>query len=116
VTAALVEACRALGYRHHVGIGATTASFFAGQGRPGYGGFKTAASEHLLDELRQARVLNLEMEAAALFTLCRLFGLRSGAICTVVANRATGEWRVSGEERACLAAAEAVRRLSGQGC
>jgi uridine phosphorylase len=108
VTAALLEAARGLGYRVHCGIGATAASFFLGQGRPAFGGFETARSRGLLNELRQARVLNLEMEAAALFTLCRLFGLRSGAVLAVVANRVTGEWRIAGEEEACRTAAEAV--------
>ena len=115
VTAALIEACRRLGFRFHVGIGATSASFFLGQGRPGFDGFKTEASERLLEELRRSRVLNLEMEAAALFTLCRLFGLRSGAVCTVVANRVSGEWLLTGEREACLVGAEAVSMLCERG-
>lgn len=36
VTAALIEACDRLGYRCHVGVTCSTASFYAGQARPGF--------------------------------------------------------------------------------
>jgi uridine phosphorylase len=40
VTLALVQAAEHFGFRYHVGVGCTTASFYAGQGRPSFGGFK----------------------------------------------------------------------------
>jgi uridine phosphorylase len=111
-TLALVEACDLTGLRCHVGIGATAGSFFAGQGRASFGGYKRSGTDEMVTDLQQANVLNFEMEAAALFTLSRLFGIRSGAVCAIVANRVTGEWaEEDGIENACLAGAEAVRLL-----
>jgi len=78
VTLALIEAGERLGERYHVGIGATTASFYVGQGRVGFGGYKRSSTDSLIPDLQQARVLNFEMEAAALFTLCRLYGCAPG--------------------------------------
>jgi uridine phosphorylase len=66
----------------------------------------------LLEEMRRAGVLNFEMEAATLFTLARLFGLRAGAVCSVIAHRITGEWNdAGGMERACRVANHAVALL-----
>lgn len=112
VTLALVEAAERLGVRYHVGVGATAASFYTGQGRPSFRGYLPAFAETLLPELQAAGVLNLEMEAATLFTLARIFGLRSGAVCAVVANRVTGEWEEAGIADACRVAAEAVSLLA----
>ena len=84
----------------------------AGQSRPGYGGFKAAGADQRLDELRRANVRNIEMETSAILTLTNLFGLRGGAVCTVFANRETGEFRPEGEARAAETATEAVRLLS----
>lgn len=112
VVIALIEACERLGFRYHTGIGASTSSFYTGQARPGYGGFRQSWMDNLISDLRQAKVLNFEMEAAAIFTLASLFGLRAGCVCTVFANRVTNEFRVVGEDRAIRAASEAVRILS----
>jgi uridine phosphorylase len=113
VTMALVEASERLGYVYHVGVGATAGSFFAGQGRVSFGGYKPSMVDDLLPDMQKAKVLNFEMEAAALLTLCRLFGLRAGVVCSVVANRVTGEWAdAGGTERACRAGAEAVWLLT----
>jgi len=113
VVIALIEACERLGYRYHTGIGASTSSFYTGQARPGYGGFRQGWMDSLIPDLQQARILNFEMEAAAVFTLASLFGLRAGCVCTVFANRVTNEFKVTGEDRAIRAASEAVRILSG---
>jgi uridine phosphorylase len=112
VTLALIEACERIGVRYHVGVAATAGSFYTGQGRPSFGGYFPAAAESMLSELQQAGVINFEMEAATLFTLARLFGLRSGAVCAVVANRVTGEWQETGIEDACRVASEAVAILA----
>lgn len=94
VVMALDEAARALGKRATVGIAASTDSFYAGQGRASFGGFIPPERAHIVDDLRAARVLCFEMEAATLFTLGRLFGIRTGALFGVVANRATNEFRL----------------------
>ena len=113
VVAALVAAAEELGHDYHVGVTASTDSFYAGQGRPGFEGFEAAGSGELVDELREAGVLNFEMEAAAILTLAGLYGLRAGAVCTVYANRVTGEFRTAGENRAAETASLAVTLLAG---
>lgn len=113
VVAALVAAAEELGYDYHVGVTASTDSFYAGQGRPGFEGFEAAGSDELVAELREAGVLNFEMEASAILTLANLYGLRAGAVCTVYANRVTGEFRTEGENRAAETASLAVKLLAG---
>ena len=112
VVGALVAAAEELGYDYHVGVTASTDAFYAGQGREGFGGFRAAGSEALINELREAGVVNFEMEAAAVLTLASLYGLRAGAICTVYADRTTGEFCVAGEERAAQTASLAVAILA----
>ncbi|MEM2522803.1 MAG: nucleoside phosphorylase [Candidatus Bathyarchaeia archaeon] len=108
VLLALVEAAEALGVcNYHVGITATSSDFYAGQNRP----TKTQTS-HVLPVLQKAGVLNFEMEAATLFTLANLYGLRAGAVCAVYVNRCTGEFKPgAGEENAIKVANEAVKIL-----
>jgi uridine phosphorylase len=113
VVNALVAAAERLGYDYHVGLTASTDSFYAGQGRPGFEGFEAAGSDELVANLRAANVLNFEMEAAAVTTLANLYGLRAGAVCTVYANRVTGEFRTEGERKAAKCASEAVSILAG---
>jgi uridine phosphorylase len=112
VVGALVTAAERLGYDYHVGITASTDSFYAGQGRPGFRGFEAAGADELVEDLREANVLNFEMEAAAILTLANLYGLRAGAVCTVYANRVTGEFRTEGERKAAKVAGEAVSILA----
>jgi len=100
VVSALIAAAERLGYDYHCGVTLSTDSFYAGQARPGFEGFEPAGSETLLDELRGANVKNIEMEASAVLTLANVYGLRAGAVCTVFANRTTGEFRTEGEGRA----------------
>jgi uridine phosphorylase len=111
VVSALVAAAEELGYDYHVGLTCSTDSFYAGQGRPGFGGFEAAGADELVAELREAGVLNFEMEAAAICTLAGLYGLRAGAVCTVYANRVTGEFRTEGERRAGRCASLAAKLL-----
>lgn len=113
VTLALVEACLRLGVPHHVGVGATTASFFPGQGRANPAGYEPREVRAVVEEMRRARVLNFEMEGATLLTVARLLGLRAGQVCSVIAHRLTGEWAdAGGVERACRVATEAVAVLA----
>jgi uridine phosphorylase len=112
VVAALVAAAEELGHDYHVGVTASTDSFYAGQGRPGFEGFEAAGSEALVEELKGAGVLNFEMEASAILSLANLYGLRAGAVCTVYANRTTGEFRTEGENRAAETASLAAALLA----
>nr|WP_097008311.1 nucleoside phosphorylase [Natronoarchaeum philippinense] len=112
VVSALIAAAERLGYEYHTGITMSADSFYAGQGRPGFGGFEAAGSDQLVDNLRDANVANIEMEASAILTLANVYGLRAGAICTVYANRETGEFRTEGENRAAETATLAVKLLA----
>lgn len=112
VVAALVAAAEELGYDYHVGLTASTDSFYAGQSREGYEGFLARDAEEQIEELRRAGVLNFEMEASALLTLANIYGLRGGAVCTVYADRTSGEFAVTGERRAAKTASKAVSLLA----
>ena len=109
---ALVQACAELGYRYHVGVTASTDSWYLGQGRPGLRGYSTSSSRALLPDLQAAGVLNFEMESSALLTISGLYGLRAGAIFAVVANRIEDTFQVAGIERAASAANRAVALLT----
>jgi uridine phosphorylase len=113
VVSALVAAAEELGYDYHVGLTASTDSFYPGQGREGFGGYQSPEGEQLMRELRAANVLNVEMEASAVCTLANVYGLRAGAVCTVFANRSTGEFRTEGEGEAARTASLATSILAG---
>ncbi len=52
------------------------------------------------------------MEASAILTLANVYGLRAGAVCSVYANRETGEFRTEGESRAAETATLATHLLA----
>jgi len=112
VVSALVAAAERLGHDYHVGLTMSADSFYAGQGREGFDGFDAAGSEELVQELQDANVLNIEMEASAICTLANIYGLRAGAVCSVFANRVTGEFLTEGESVAAETASLAVKLLA----
>lgn len=112
VVSALVAAAERLGYTYHTGITMSADSFYAGQGRPGLDGFEAAGSDALVEALQDANVKNIEMEASAILTVANVYGLRAGAVCSVYANRVTGEFRTEGESRAAETASLAVKLLA----
>jgi len=109
---ALIAAAERLDHDYHVGLTMSADSFYAGQGRPGYDGFEAAGSDELVEELQAANVKNIEMEASAILTLANIYGLRAGAVCSVYANRVTGEFRTEGESKAAETASLAVKLLA----
>ncbi len=98
---ALEEACRQLGYAHHVGISATASGFFAPQGRA----MRTLPVRYpdLTEELRRQGVMNLEMESSALFVLAGLAGSRAGTVCAVYAQRTDGSFIEGADKEAAEA-------------
>jgi uridine phosphorylase len=112
VVAALVAAAERLDYDYHTGITMSADGFYAGQGRPGFEEFMPEGGEELVDHLKDANVKNIEMEASAILTLANVYGLRAGAVCTVYANRETGEFRTEGENEASEVASLAVHLLA----
>ena len=111
VLLALIEAAESLNVRYHVGVTATTDSFYLGQGRPGYKGYSWSYSKNVLDDLKAMKVLNFEMETSAIFTLASIYGLRAGSVCAVFANRTKNTFEVAGEREAAAAAVKAVKVL-----
>ena len=92
VVAALVEAARASGQRYHAGLTVSVDGFYArnkvigpdGSWRPmSHGGYEQSWMNAFCADWKRARVLNVEMESAAIMTVASLFGLRAGTICTV---------------------------------
>ena len=109
VVLALVQAAERLDVRYHLGVSASTASFYTGQGRPGWNGYTQSWMETLLPDLQRAGVLNFEMEAATIFTMLGLYGLRGGSVCAVIANRVANTMVKEGVETAIDVANEATR-------
>jgi uridine phosphorylase len=92
VVSALVEAARESGARFHTGITVSVDGFYSrnkvvgpdGRMMPmSFGGYEQSWMNDVCADWKRARVLNVEMESATLFTMCALFGLRAGTICTV---------------------------------
>ncbi len=89
---ALVEATRAAGLTPHVGITASSDTFYPGQERyDTFSGRVTARFRGSLDELQASGVLNFEMESATLFTMGATLGLRAGCVSGVIVNRTENE-------------------------
>ena len=116
VTMALIQACENLGFRYGIGLDYTVGSFYIGQGRPlyedGRKSYWPSFAEKILPDLATAGVTNIEMETAGQLVVGYLHGMRMGCILSVISNRVLDRWGDNGgEEKTCLAAAEAMRIL-----
>jgi len=112
---AIVEAAHRLGYKAHLGVTATSPSFYGGQGRPIPQ--LPIRFPDLADEMAKQRVSNFEMEASALLVLATLAGCRAGVVCTAYAQRVRGvfadeEQRKYGEKACIETGLEALRLLA----
>jgi uridine phosphorylase len=92
VVAALAEEAKKQGHAHHVGVTWSTDAFYARNkvllpdgslGSMSVGGYSQHGMVERMEDMRRARVLNIEMESGVIFTLASLFGARAGCICTV---------------------------------
>lgn len=93
LTVALARSAGDLGIDHHVGVVASTDTFFEGQERSA-----SSANPHLLrrlhglvDEYRSLGVLSLEMEAGTLFKMGGVYGFAAGCVLAVIAQRGAAE-------------------------
>jgi len=124
VLQALIGAAKALApslaCRYHVGITASTDTFYQGQERDD--AFPRYVPRHLqgmTEEWRRLRVLNYEMESSTLLTFCSAFGLRGGCVTGVINTRSpderggaiTPEHLRLGEEHAVRVGIKAVELL-----
>jgi uridine phosphorylase len=88
----LITAAAAAKIPHHTGITATTDTFWQGQERyDSFTGYNLRRLRNSMDEWQKLNVANFEMEAAALFVMCSVFGLHAACICGVVAQRTQSE-------------------------
>ena len=75
-------------------------------------GYWPSFAEKIVPDLQTAGVTNIEMETSGQFVVGYLHEMRMGAILSVISNRVLDRWGDNGgEEKACLAAAEAMRIL-----
>ena len=118
VVMALAQACEKLGFRYGLGLACTVGSFYIGQGRPlsdEGSSYWPSFAEKIIPDLQQARVTNIEMETSGQYVIGYLHGMRMGAVLSVIANRVLDRWGdEGGEEKACLAACEAMKILEEQ--
>lgn len=117
VTHALAEAAAAVGIPYHLGITASSDTFYPGQERyDTFSGYVIRRFQGSMEEWRRLGVLNYEMEAATLFVVASALGLRAGAVCGVVINRTQTEHIdpvgvARAEQHAIVVAAGAARSL-----
>ncbi|MCB0976072.1 MAG: nucleoside phosphorylase [Acidimicrobiales bacterium] len=93
LTVTLADAAAGEGIDHHVGVVASTDTFFEGQER-------TASSANpdlirrqrgLIDECARLGVLSFEMEAGTLFKMGLVYGFSAAAVLAIVAQRTEAE-------------------------
>jgi uridine phosphorylase len=121
---ALLQAAADLGLCARMGLTATAPGFYGAQARdvPGF----PPRFPALDADLARVGVLNLEMEASALFTLASLRGLRAGCVCAIFANRPANRFiegaakkRAEGDVVACglrgIEVLAAMDRARGRG-
>lgn len=88
----LVNAATAIQIPYHVGITASSDTFWPGQERyDNYSGYLLRRFHGSMAEWRALNVLNFEMEAAALFVMCSAFKLHAACLCGVIAKRDASE-------------------------
>jgi uridine phosphorylase len=91
-TTALVAAAKASGARVHVGITASSDTFYPGQERyDTYSGRVNREWAGSMREWQALQVMNYEMESATLLTMCAALGLKAGMIAGVIVNRTQEE-------------------------
>ncbi len=91
-TTALVAGAKAKGATAHVGITASSDTFYPGQERyDTYSGRVNKEWEGSMKQWQALHVMNYEMESATLLTMCAALGLRAGMIAGVIVNRTQQE-------------------------
>lgn len=116
-TQALIDAASARGHAVHVGITASTDTFYPGQERyDTVSGFVPAHLRGSMAEWQALHVLNYEMESATLLTMCAANGWRAGMVAGVLVNRTMQEMpdeamHAAVESGAVQVVVDAARRL-----
>ncbi len=118
VVSALIEGAKKGGIPHHVGITASSDTFYPGEERSDtYSGYVLRRLQGSTDEWQRLNVLNYEMEAATLFTMTSAMGLKGGCITAVINVRGvqgegvTTDALLIGEKNLIRAASSALEAL-----
>ena len=81
-----------LGINFHIGITASSDTFYPGQERyDTYSGYVPRSFQGSCEEWQKLGVMNYEMESATLFTMCAALGLRAACVAGVLVNRTKQE-------------------------
>ncbi|GLS91776.1 uridine phosphorylase [Psychromonas marina] len=91
-TTAMVAACRDAGVEPHIGITASSDTFYPGQER--YDTVSARVTRRFkgsMQEWQDLGVLNYEMESSTLFTMCASQGWRAACVAGVIVNRTQQE-------------------------
>ena len=92
IVGALLAAAQRRGARHRAGVTWSLDAFYirnatlapgGGMRSMSVGGYWAHEHRQRIEDMRAARVLNMEMESGVLLTLATLFGVRAGCICVV---------------------------------
>ncbi|MBI5885057.1 MAG: uridine phosphorylase [Deltaproteobacteria bacterium] len=118
VTDALIRGAKAAGVRHHLGITASSDTFYQGEERTdSFRKYILKRFRGSTEEWRNLGVLNYEMESATLLTATASMGLEGGCITGVVNRGSVGRITKAalrkGEDNALRAAIEAAAWLIG---
>lgn len=91
-TQAMVNACKNLDIDFHIGITASSDTFYPGQERyDTYSGYVPKAFQGSCKQWQKLGVMNYEMESATLFTMCAALGLKAACVAGVLVNRTRQE-------------------------
>ncbi len=91
-TNALYAAAKDAGAKVHVGVTASSDTFYPGQERyDTYTGRVLGRFKGSMKEWQEMGVMNYEMESATLLTMCSSQGLRAGMVAGVIVNRTQQE-------------------------
>ncbi len=92
IVQALVDAAAKVDTPAHTGVTWSVDGFYArnkvltpdgGLASMSFNGFEQSGMNEMVQNCKNAGILNVEMESAVVLTLCSLFGIRAGCICTV---------------------------------
>ncbi|MBI2412595.1 MAG: uridine phosphorylase [Deltaproteobacteria bacterium] len=116
LTAALVKGAQIANVRYHLGVTASSDTFYPGEERTdSFRKYKMRKFRGVTEELRALHVLNYEMESSTVLTLTASMGLKGACITGVVnrgsVGRITPGSLKKGEESAVKAAVAALRFL-----
>ena len=116
VVSALIKGAVEASVRYHVGVSASSDTFYHGEER------KDSFRKYILrrfrgqtEELKNLHVLNYEMESSTILTLCASMGLKGGCITGVVnrgsVGKVTPETLKKGTESAVASAVASLKHL-----